>query len=626
MAKLNEIDKWRVEIELATEFRNKEFGEYSKDRITRAGENIEYFEKGFTYGHFTEDVDSFTTLNLFHAVSKNIVPALYYQNPRINTVPLRKEDQTAAPLVREIVNHYFREIDAEAVNRKIIWDAYVLGYGVYKIGYATEFGMDIVDQKEAEKARKRSLLERVGLKKPQEKEKVIHPEIDYTIVEQSPYIQYISPFELLMDPRARNFSETMWRGHEMRKTVDYMKKNKKYKNTAGLRGLYTPQMPTDSNVKIPEAALDAFKTVDLYEIHYKNDDSNYILVISKDEGNVFREHYHEESPYEMDGFQFDILTFNKHEHKLYPISDLSKIKNLQDRFTTTMDSILNQLDRFVPKIGVDEGKISPDSKHALEKGDVGAIIYFQGAPKEAIAEIAFTQLKADLLNVMDKIVDLITIQTGLTKAKLLGVSTAETATGETLSHGGETLRMADMTQAVEKFVNNQATKLWQVIKQFANFQDLQLITGESGVDPQTGETLFNWLQDIDSPMSERLAIGQFRFSMIVGSTQRHDIATIRKQFENLINIIANSEAVMLAQQQGKKIDVGEFLKMYLSQFPEIIRDVGKIVQDITQQTQGLVQPEGGAGGTTAGSGTNALRALQAQPPANSPGVLRQAAQ
>jgi len=419
----------------------------------------------------------------------------------------------------------------------------------------------------------------------------------------------------------------MWVAHSVRKTVESLKKNPKYKNTSKLKGLYAPDMPTDSNVKIPESEIDAFKTVDLYEIHYRSGDRNYILVISKDEGNEYREHYHEESPYEIDGFQFDVLTFNKHEHKLYPISDMSKIKNLQDRFTSTMDSILNQLDRFVPKIGVDEGKLNADSKTALEKGDVGAIIYFQGPPKEAIAEIGFTQLKADLLAVMDKVIDLITIQTGLTKAKLLGVSSADTATGETLSHGGETLRMADMTQEVEKFVNSQATKLWQVIQQFANFQDLNLITGESGVDQKTGETLFNWLQDIDAPMSERLSTGNYRFNMIVGSTQRADIATIRKQFENLINIVANSDAVMVAQQQGKKIDVGEFLKMYLSHFPEVIRDVGKIIQDITPQTQNLLPPpEAEQGGTTAGSGMNALRSLQSQPPASAPGVLRQASQ
>uniref|UniRef100_A0A6M3KI58 Putative head tail connector protein n=1 Tax=viral metagenome TaxID=1070528 RepID=A0A6M3KI58_9ZZZZ len=613
MAKQIDIEKWRIEISLAEEFRKKEFGEYTKDEITKAGENIEYFERGFTYGHLDDTVDDYTTLNLFHAVTKNIVPALYFQNPQINVVPLRREDEQAAPLAREILNHYYREIGVEDVNKKIIWDAYVLGHGIYKIGYATRYGLDVIDEKETEKKRQRTLLEKVGLVKPKDEE-VVHPDLNYNIIDESPYIQYISPFDFLIDPRARTLDDAQWVAHVVRKTVDSIKSNPKYKNTKDIKGLYEPNKPSDSNIMIPDSALDSFKTVDLYEIHYRHDSKAYILVISKDTGNIYRAHYHEESPYEMDGFQFDMLSFNNHGHKLYSISDLSKIKNLQDRFTTTLDAILEQIDKFVPKIAVDSGKIGDPDFLTLKEGGIGAIVKVGGNPREIISEISFTQLKADLLATIDRIVDIVTIQTGLTKAKLLGVSSADTATGETLSHGGETLRLADMTQAVESFINKQATKLWQVIKQFANFQILQLITGEAGVDPQTGQTLFNWLQDIDGPMSERLALGQFRLKMSVGSTQRHDMASIRKQFENLINIVSNSQAVMIAQQQGKKIDIGEFLRMYLSQFPEVIRDVGKIIQDIGPQTSGLLPPEvGGQGGTTSGSGMNALRALQGQP-------------
>ena len=619
--KINDIDKWRTELQLSEEFRRTEFGEYSRDRITKAGENLEYFEKGFTFGHFDDEVDTFTTLNLFHAISKNIVPALYYQNPKINTIPQKKEDEESAPVVREIVNHYFRETDADTVNRQVIWDAYILGYGIYKLGYATKFGMDVVDEKETKKRRERSLLEKVGLRKPMEEE-VTYPELDQKIISESPYVQYISPFDFLVDPRARNLDEAQWWCHVTRKTVAQVKANKKYKNTSRLVGLYTPNVPTQNN-KIPESIIDDFKIVELYEIHYRSESDKYLLVISKDEGNVYREHYHEENPYEIDGWQCDMLTFNKHGHKLYPISDLSKIKNFQDRFTSTMDAVLEQIDKYVPKLIVDETGLSDDGKRTIQEGGIGAIVWALKNPSEVVKETGFTQLKADLLSVFDRIIDMVTIQTGLTKAKLLGISVAETATGEQISQGGETLRLMDMTSEVEKFINRQATKLWQVIKQFAPVEDLNLITGEAGVDPRTGAMKYNWLPDIDSTMSERLSLGQYRFSMAVGSTQRHDMASIRKQFENLFNIVANSQAVMTAQQQGKKIDIGEFLKMYLAQYPEIIKDVGKIIQDIGPQTQGLIPPEGMEGG---GDGTNALRALQAQPGASMPQVMSEAGQ
>lgn len=627
--KINNLERWQTEIQLSEEFREKEFGQYSRDIINKAGENIDYFDKGYTFGHFNDNVDDYTTLNLFHSITKNIVPALYYQNPKINAIPLRKTDQTAAPLAREIVNHYFRETEAQNVNKKVIWDAYVLGYGVYKTGYATKYGVDVIDKKEIGKRRQKSLLERVGLAKPKEEEKLIHPEENYTIIEESPYIQYVSPFNFLIDPRASCLEEAKWVAHVVRKTVESLKKNPKYKNTKDLEGMYEPNLPSNSNVKIPDSAIEAFRTVDLYEIHYRTDKGMYILVMTKDKGGIFKEHYHELSPYEIDGFQFDMLTYNKHGHALYPRSDLTKVKNLQDRFTSTFDNILEQIDRFVPKIGADVGKMSDDAKRNLENGDVGAVVYTSGNPRDIVSEISFTQLKADLLATIDRIVDVVTIQTGITKAKLLGVSTAETATGEQLSKGGETLRLAEMSQFTEEFVNKQAVKMWQIIRQFAPFEELNLITGEQGIDPETGETLYTWLPDIDGEMSEKLSLGQYRFEMTVGSTQRHDISTIRKQFENLINIVSNSNAVAIAQQQGKKIDVGEFLKMYLSQFPEVIRDVNRIVQDITQMTPNLVDDQailGGPGGQTDGSGTNALRALQGQQPASSGQVAAGGAQ
>ena len=40
MAMIREIERWRAEIDLAEDFRNSEFGEYTKDKVSRAGENV----------------------------------------------------------------------------------------------------------------------------------------------------------------------------------------------------------------------------------------------------------------------------------------------------------------------------------------------------------------------------------------------------------------------------------------------------------------------------------------------------------------------------------------------------------------------------------------------------------
>src|SRR3990167_2888072 len=363
MPLIRDIERWRNEIDMAEEFREKEFGVYTREKIVRAGLNIEYFEKGYslpTLEGSVTDEETLTTLNLFHAIVKNIVPSLYYRNPVILTFPTKQESQDTAPIVAQTVNHFFKKIEAEKINQQVIWDAYVLGYGVSKVGYATRYGMDIEDEKKRKISLADKLLQSVGLQKPKPEEPAIHPEVNYRIISENPYIAYVSPFNFGIDPRATCIDDAMYIYEKFRKTVKQMKGNPRYKNTKNLQGTL-PENRTNSFDRINQSEQEDFKTIDVYEIHYRTDEGIAILVISKD-GNEWEEHYHEYSIYELDDWQYEILTFNKHGHKLYPLSDLTKIRLLQDRFTSTVDAILEQVDRFVPKIAYEETSLTEQGR------------------------------------------------------------------------------------------------------------------------------------------------------------------------------------------------------------------------------------------------------------------------
>ena len=621
MAKITDIGRWRTEIQLAEKFRNEDFGRYTNDQRSGAGENIDYFEQGFSSGFTTQSVgnassaesEGTATLNLFHVVTKLIVPSLYFQNPKVTVQPKRKVDQDSAPLAKGIVNYFYKEMRADEENELTVWDGYVLNKGITKVGYATKFGMDIGDPSIKKKKPVDRLLETIGLKKKKE-EPLVKPEVNQKIVAESPYVKWVSPFRFLKDPRSRTLDEAMWCAEEFDKTVSELKKNKKYKNTGNLVGTQ-PDLPRKSNINIAETQIEEFSVVRVYQIEYRNDNQYYMLVIAKD-GETFKELYHEERIYEMDGFQYDELEFNKHGHLQYKRSDLTKIKNIQDRITSVFDAILDQYDRFLAKVAVDSTAVSPKGMTALESGDIGAIIECNKSPKEAIQEIGLTQFKTDLKSLMEELVKIITIMTGVTQSKLLGISTGRTATGETIAQGGENIRLADMGKSVSSVMNKQATKLWQVIKQFVPLEELQIITGESGIDPETGNPIYTWLPDVDSEMSQKLAEGQYRFDLEVASTQKVDSELIGKRIENLINILSNPNVIAIMQQQGKRVDVAEVLRIWLRNNPEIVRDESRIIQDINDNTKGLVDDQsilGGPGGQTQGSQTNELRAQRSEP-------------
>ena len=607
----DDIGRWYVEIQQAEKFRDEQFGKYTDSEVRGVGENVQYVDFGMSTntlrdlagGSFQADTSQgqpFTTVNLIHPIVKNIIPSLYFKNPKAITLPKRKEDEDSAPIVAQLLNYYAKELNLKETDQLAIFDGFVLGMGIVKIGYATQFGADIEDKgedKRREKKKERSLFERIGLKKPKEEEKKENVELNEFIRAESPYILWISPFDFLIDPRVRSIHDASWVCHKVTKTLKEVKSNPNYKNTNLLNPSPLEKGPQQFN--ITETQLDNFQTIDLYEIHYKTPEGINILTLAKDQDSNMKALRHEESVYEMDGFQFEVLTFNKHGHKLYPRPDISIIRGLQDRVTVTFDSILDQVDRFVSKILVDRTALEIGGEKALEDGELGSIVYCNKNPGEVAKELSMTQVKADLAALVERIIDIMSLEVGLTRAQLTGITNAETATEAQIGQAGQNLRRSDQAEAVVEFVNRQYRKLWQVIAQFVDLESIQVITGEP-MQTQDGKLQFNWLT-IDEKMRESLLKGEYSFDIEVGSTQRPNIEVIRQQAANLVRDMFNPVVEQMLNQEGSHLNHTELLRSMFKLLPELIKNPEKILQQATQgqqqiaqmqQAQGALQPSG----------------------------------
>ena len=464
--------------------------------------------------------------------------------------------------------------------------------GVCKIGYATKFGADIEDEdivKERERKKKFNLLnkvkEMIGLKPKEVEEKKENIELNEFIRTESPYIVHVSPFDFGIDPRANSIYDATYVYHKLKKTLKSVKSNPNYKNTANLQASI-PEGLDHSNLS--QSELENFQTIDLYEIHYKTDEGIRILTIAKDQSE-YQPIYHEDSIYEMDGFQFEVLTFNKHAHKLYPRSDITHIRGLQDRTNNSLDTILDQVDRFVSKIFYDGTAITTDGLTALQNGGLGALVECNKTPGEVAKEFSMVQVKADMVALVDRLIDIMSLITGLTRAQLTGLSNVETATGEQIGQSGANLRRSDQSQAVKDFVNRQSTRLWQVIAQFVDLEELQLITGEGMLNPQ-GQVQYNWLK-IDETMKEKLIKGHYSFDIEVGSERQPSIEVMRQQVTNIINQLFNPVVRQQLQVEGTTLRLTEVLRAGLKLFPEVFKNVEKIIQQATPQQQQMAQQQ-----------------------------------
>jgi len=616
----DEIRRWRIEIDQAEKFKRDEFGSCLKGEIKGVGENIGYFENGFSTRYLQEyskiDPNYLVPLNIIYPIVKNIIPSLYYRNPFIAAIPKRKQDEDSSSYVSAITNHFYKQLDVKRVNQQIIFDAYVLGMGVCKLGYATRFGMDIEDEeleKKREKGKIQQIKEFLGLSKPKEKDELPkNIDLNEFIIAENPYVTWVNPFNFGIDPMANSIYEANYVYEKITTTLDRVKGNKNYSNTKDLNGM---DLEATFQKDIPPTQIEKFKPIELYEIHYKTDEGINILVLAKDQGDYVALR-HDQSIYEIDGFQYEILTFNKHGHKLYPKSEIDITKPLQDRINNTFENILEQLDKFMTKLIVDETGMTEEGKKALRDGQLGSICFSNKNPNEVVKELSMVQVKGDLMVFIDKMVDIISLETGITRAMLTGLTSAETATEAQIGQAGQNLRISDKADMVADFSNRQGRKLWQIIKQFVDLEEIELITGDTAYDDVTGTPRYSWLNPIDKNMREKLITGEYDFQIEVGSTQKPDLPVLRKQIENMVNILGGKGVLEAFAAQGYKIELAEIFKKYLQMFPDVFTNISRIIKRIQTPQQAMLPPsEGGQPPGTGGAGIGAVpQQRQSNPP------------
>ena len=573
----DQLARWRAEIDLGVEFRDKEFGTYrqqapgSPPSTTGAGRNLDLFEQG------TQSSDY--PLNITFPIVKNIVPTLFYQHPRALALPESRSPEAGedAFYAAELINRDLKDIDFcfKETGQQVVFDSYVLGFGVLKAGYATEFGPDILPTEVEEKKRLRdkmkdgveALLVSAGLKAPKpvqdDPEQV---QSNTTIRSERPYLSWVSPFDFVIDPRARDLTDARWIAQRIRRTLSEIKHDRRY---GGAKHELEPEAVDDA--RILESFVEEFQTADVWEVHYKDLESPTgirVLTFAATQTQT-KALMHEDSAYDLGGWQFEWLVLNKHGHRLYPISTISIIRPMLEEMNDTFDAILEQVKKFQSKIAYSE-RVTADGERALDSGDLGARVKIsgEGDVRGAIAVISMQQVAGDMLGFVQQLLDLIILITGLTRAQLTGLSTAQTATEAQIGQSGQNLRRTDEANLVGMFVNRIVTKLWRVKSQFQDLTEVDLAQEAPVMNPTTGIPEPQWYPPIDQARAERLRTARFRFQIEVGSMQKPNLEIIRAQYQELVVQFLNPIVTQGLALEGKRLSASEIIRQSMKFFAE----------------------------------------------------------
>ena len=593
----DELRRWRAEVELGAEFRDREFGTYqqaqpgSAPKTTGAGKNIDAFEQGAR----EEDAGlPSAPLNLLFPIVRTILPTLFYQRPRVNAIPDSRQDAAAddAFYVSELLNRDLRDPDMriKETGQLAVFDGAVPGAGFLKVGYATEFGPDILPTKRETRQTFRDRLkhqvqqvaEAIGLVKPKEEEpEPDKVQEDLTIRSESPYVQWVSPFEMAIDPRAYDLTDALWIGQCQRRTIASIKRDRRYSQAR----IKVAGDPIEES-RIPESFIEEFQTAEVWEVHYKNPDSPTgisVLTFAKTQA-MTEALLHEHNTYDLGGWQYEWLVPNKHGHRLWPISALSVCRPLLDRINSSFDAVLEQLDKFVAKVAVN-ARISKEGINALSSSTIGAVVKLDGQDdvRSAIQVVSMNQLNADIVRFLDYCVDFIILIVGLTRAQLTGLTTAQTATEAQIGQGGSQTRRTDEANLVGDFFNRVITKYWRAKAQFQDLTEIDLLQQSGIPNPQTGIETVSWYPPIDQERAKRLKSTRFTFSLELGSIQKPNLEIVRAQFEQMVRVLMEPTVTQGLALEGKRLSAEATLREYFKFFTEYgLSRLEKIIVPITE--------------------------------------------
>ena len=613
-----DLRRWRAEIDLGLEFHAKEFGTYQQSQAgsapttSGAGRNLDAFEQGTRADDTTQP-----PLNIVFPIVKNIVPTLLYQNPRVTAIPEGRDEEHVddAFYVSEAINQDLRDplLRIKDTGQLTVFDGYVLAMGIVKIGYATEFGQDILRTKGEEKQQFREKVKEgvkalvnqvMGIPPKVEEADPEQVQTEETIRAESAYLQWISPFDFIIDPGARDITDARWVAQRIRRRLSEIRDDRRY--GPAKRELHPDAIEDD---RIEETFIEEFQTVDVWEVHYKTLEAPTgirILTFAATQTQT-KPLMHEDSIYDLGGWQYEWLVLNKHGHRLYPISTIAVILPLIDRMNSSFDAILEQVDKFVAKIAYND-RVSKDGQNALQAPTIGSIIKVDGQEdvQGAIRVITMQQVQGDLLGLINQVVDFIILITGLTRAQLTGLTTAQTATEAQIGQSGQNLRRTDEANTVSAWFTRVITKYWRVKAQFSDLTDIDLVQEVSVPDPASGMAQTQWYPPVDQARADRLKSTRFRFQLDVSSMQKPNLEVARSQFEAFMRALMEPIVTNGLALEGKRVSASEAVRQWSKFFIEAgLPGIEKLVVPINDplQQQALLtfgqKPE-----PTNGNGTN----------------------
>ena len=523
-------------------------------------------------------------VNLAFSTVNVIAPSVAVNYPKIVVSPNEPEDQDRAAFVEAITNYAWRHHDFRKPFQRSVRDFLIFGHGWLKVGWKfVEQERMLSDEERAvmfdEAVAEANILATedpaLATELPDDEQIAASiPESAMEVVEDQPFIERISPFDMFIDPEATCIDDAQWICQKVIRPLEEAKKDKRYK--ASVR----KKLSADSRVSptfaytdrtVQEEYLTEVDRVAIYEFYNIEENTMAVFSLEADEFLV--------DPMAMPyayGHPFVMLRNYDVPDYFYPMGDLESIESLQLELDMTRTQLVNARKRYARKYLFHERSFGPEGREALEADEDGRLVPVVDENKplsEVVIPMPQTPLSPEVYNMSAIIEQDINTVSGVSEyARGQMPEIRRTATEASIIADAGNARVAEKLAIVELGISECARRVIQVMQQFMTGEQIVRVSARAGAD------LF-------VPYTRDDIVGEYDFSVEAGSTQPINDTVRKQQAVALMNA--------MAPMIGTIIDPAAIAR-YVLQNAFDIKDPDRYLM---QQTPGVPEAEGAVPGS-----------------------------
>jgi len=430
---------------------------------------------------------AFSTINV-------ISPSVSVNYPKITVSAQRPEDGPRATVTEAIVNYWWRHYGCQKQFRTAVKDKLIIGHGWIKTGYRF-----------VEEERVRENNPNVDFVDLADVDEDTNVETELIILEDRPFVERISPFDVYVDPDGTSMDDIKWIAQRIKRPLADVRNDRRYNSVARAEVQPTQysKYALDGQPVKPTYSKDE-SYVEVWEFYDIPKQTMCIFADGSDKFLVAPT----KIPFAF-GHPFVMLRNYDVPENFYPMGELEAIEGLQHELNETRTQMMNHRKRFSRKWLYKESAFDPDGRSALESDEDNVMVPVIGdeplggviTPMPAVINPPeFYNQSSLIAGDMDRVSGVSDYMRGAMP------EIRRTATEAAIAQDANNARAADKLAVIEQEIAACAGRLVALAQQYMTGQQVARVVGSNAIPL--------WVRFDRDYIS-----GEFDFEVEAGSTQ-----------------------------------------------------------------------------------------------------------